>query len=267
MKATVEIEVGAIEKYSFLKKLFAQPPLKVMDITEAKRNNPLHLMLMSSSPGIMDGDQYGIRIDLKANAALQLHTQSYQRLFQMKSSASQTLTVRMQDGAAFCYLPHPTVPHHLSDFTTTNDFYLGDNCRLLYGEVLTCGRKLNGEAFAFSKYHSVTNIFINGRLVVKENLLLIPHSIDVNAIGQLEGFTHQASLLFLQQGINIPGVAESLAKILESEKNMEFGISALAVDGMIVRMLGQGAEQLYSCLQRINSILPHHFVNSIEHAT
>ena len=112
--------------------------------------------------------------------------------------ASQTLEVHLQaSGSSFCFLPHPVVPHETSDFSANNKIFLTDNCSLIWGEVLTCGRKLSGEIFKFSKYHSVTEIFINDKLVIKENLLIKPSVIDVNAIGQMEGYTHQATLICL----------------------------------------------------------------------
>ncbi len=267
MKATVQIEIGSIANRSVLEKLFAQTPFKVLDITEDKRNNPLHLMLMSSSPGIMDGDVYDLNIKLAKGASLQLHTQAYQRIFQMKSTAAQSLEITLQEGASFCFLPHPTVPHHLSSFTNRNHFYLGNNCRFVYGEILTCGRKLNGEAFRFTKYHSITNLFLNNKLVVKENLLVMPKEIDVNAMGQLEGFTHQASFIFLQSEINTSVLREGIASMLALEQNLEFGISTLPINGLIIRMLGQGAEQLFDCMQRINNMLPAHIVKSATYAS
>ena len=103
----------------------------------------------------------------------------------------------MQNNYFICYLPHLSVPHEGSDFTARNKIYLVDNCSLVWGEVLTCGRKLNGEVFLFSKYHNVTEIFLNNKLIIKENLLIQPGQINVNAIGQLEGYTHQASLIYL----------------------------------------------------------------------
>lgn len=258
MKATVQIEIASAGDHSFLRQVFMQPPFKILDITEDKKNNPLHLMLMSSSPGIMDGDEYEIAINIAENAALQLHTQGYQRLFQMKTCATQQLDVRLQAGAFFCFLPHPTVPHYMSSFTGRNNFYLSSHCRFVFGEVLTCGRKLNEEAFVFSKYHSITTLFLNDRLVVKENLLLMPKLIDVHALGQLEGFTHQASLLIVQAEIETTVLQKAISHELTLENNIAFGISSLQIEGIIVRMLGQGAEQLYNCMQRINNMLTTH---------
>jgi len=197
---------------------------------------------------------------------LQLHTQAYQRLFNMKTGAGQKMNVQLADGASFCFLPHPCVPHEQSIFTSINSFYLDKNCRLVYGEILTCGRKLNGEIFLVNKYQSCNAIYLQNKLVVKENLLLQPSLINVNAIGQLEEYTHQASMIYLQEGIDIKTLQLQIISLLSAEINITAGVSITPVNGLIIRMLGNGAEQLYNCLQSINAILPTKPVTIIEHA-
>lgn len=224
-----------------------------MNITEDKTQQQLHLMLMSSSPGILDGDEYDIKISLEENASLQLFTQSYQRLFNMRTGAIQKTDIHLAENAAFCFLPHPAVPQEQSNFTAINKIYLSDNCNLIFGEILTCGRKLNGEVFLFSKYHNHTQIYLNNKLVVKENLLIKPSTINTNAIGQLEGFTHQASFILINDNIDLNTTNDLITDHLSQQKNIEFGISVLPIKGLIVRIMGQKAEQLHDCLKHITA--------------
>ena len=258
MRSELHIQVAGRNGIPFLKKAFFTTPFKVMNITEDKTAGQLHLMLMSSSPGILDGDEYEMKIELEEGCSLQLHTQAYQRLFNMKQGATQQMNVHIAENASFCFLPHPSVPHEQASFTTRNNFYLNRNCSLLFGEVLTCGRKLNGELFLFSKYHSITHVYINNKLVIKENLLMQPSLINVHAIGQLEGYTHQASMIFLQETADIKNIQKELLEFLSTEKNIESGITAAPVNGLIIRLLGNGAEQLYDCMKRISTILQTH---------
>jgi urease accessory protein len=196
-----------------------------------------------------------MKIEVEENCSLQLHTQAYQRLFNMKHGATQQMNVHLQDGASFCYLPHPSVPHEKSIFTSRNNFYLGNNCQFFFGEILTCGRKLNGELFLFSKYQSISNIYINDKLVIKENFLMQPSIINVRAIGQLEGYTHHASVIYLQEGVDIKNMQQQLIELLSTERNIEVGITAAPVNGLLIRLLGNGAEQLYNCLQHMKQVL------------
>ncbi len=255
MISTVQIQVAVNAGITFLKDVYCTTPFKVANITEDKKSKELQLMLMSSSPGILDGDEYQLKIDLPAGSCVRLQTQSYQRLFNMKQSATQSLDVQMAKGCSFCFLPHPTVPHKNSVYTGTNKFYLSDGCTLIFGEILTCGRKLNGEVFSFSKYHNLTEVFINNKLVVKENLLIEPATINLHAIGQLEGFTHQASLIYFCEKLSVKELRKDISELLANEGEIAFGISELPVTGLVVRLLGQKAEQLHNCLQMITEIL------------
>ncbi len=250
MIAKVHIEAARLNGNTFLKSSFCNQPLKLADITEDRNDHKLRLMLMSSSPGILDNDEYKVDIHLDEDCAVELETQSYQRLFQMKTGAWQQMEVRMQKGSSFTFLPHPSVPHESSIFLSKNKFYLSERCLLIWGEVLTCGRKLNGEVFRLSRYHSVTEIFLSGKLIVKENLLVDPSLVNVSVLGQLEGYTHQASLTCVGSMLS-KSTIENIHELLLPEANISFGVSALSVDGFIVRLIGYKAEQLYNILKMI----------------
>src|SRR3954464_12306472 len=84
MKANLDIEAALRERKTYLKSCFCTTPFKVADVTEDKSQNLLRLMLMTSSPGILDGDEFYIKIKLAEGCSLGIETQSYQRLFNMK---------------------------------------------------------------------------------------------------------------------------------------------------------------------------------------
>lgn len=253
MIARLHIQAALRNGITCLKQGYCTPPFKIANITEDKRAGVLHLMLMSASPGILDGDDYYLQIEVAEKAQLHLHTQSYQRLFNMKKGATQKMEVQLQEGASLVYIPHPTVPHEQSIFTSRNNFHLQKNSRLLVGEILTCGRKLNGEQFNFSKFHSLTNIYINEQLVIRENLLVQPALTNVHAIGQWEGYSHQASLILIQETVTT--AIETIHEYLSQQANITFGISTTATNAVIVRILGYKAEQLYTCLHTIATIV------------
>lgn len=234
------------------------PPFKLMNITENKQSEQLHLMMMNSSPGILDGDLYNIKIEVGENSSLQLHSQSYQRLFNMKTGAEQRMEVHLGKRSSFIYLPHPTVPHKNSIFTVRNEIWLDDSSSLVWGEILTCGRKLSeapalesGEVFRLSKYQNNTDVFINGKLTIRENLLVQPAVTDPGKIGQLEGFTHQASLICFHETAFVNDQADAVHDYLLNQERILFGVTTTAGNGLLVRILGYGAEQLHQQLQAI----------------
>ena len=251
MNATVLIQIGEHNQSSFLQQAYAEPPFKVANITETKNQQQLELMLMSSSPGVLDEDRYTINIELEEESALQLTTQSYQRLFSMTKGAVQNMTVRMAKGSTLVYLPHPVVPHESAVFRASNKVFLSEGCNLIWTEIFTCGRKLNGERFLFSFYHTVTEIFLDGKLVVKENLRMAPGKIEVNVVGQMEGFTHQASLICLSPLCLVNEKKELILAYLATQTDILFGVTTAPVNGLIIRMLGNRAEQLFECVKKM----------------
>lgn len=255
LNATLHIETALRHEKTVLKKSFCTQPFKIANITESKLEHELQLMLMSSSPGILDEDCYQLTVDVGEGCALSLQTQSYQRIFQMKKGATQTLTMNLAEGSSVVYLPHPLVPHQHSIFQARNKIYLSDGCSLLWGEIISCGRKLNGEIFQFSLYHGITEIFLKNKLVVKENLLLKPLEMNMASIGQLEGFTHQATLLYLTERIDVSFSTTSLIEFLQQSNQVIYGISALPVNGILVRLLGHSAEQLFGLLKDLSGLL------------
>ena len=257
MIAELYIQTALRNDTTILKNVFYTQPFRLADITEDRTEKTLRLMMMSSSPGILDGDEYKIRLELGKDSSVELETQSYQRLFNMKVGAVQEMEVRMEKNSSFVFLPHPSVPHDSSIFTARNKIYLSTGCSLVWGEVLTSGRKLSGENFLFSKYHNLTEFFLHDKLVVKENLLMAPKLIDVNAIGQLEGYTHQASFIYINEGVSVTPTVEKINKLLTDEKEICFGVTSLPVNGLIVRLLGNKGEQLHNCLKKIAASLSH----------
>ena len=174
LNGKMNITIDAIEGKSRLRHCFFTPPFKVMSIGENSNARALELMIMNSSPGVLDNDNYSINITLCEAAALHLSTQAYQRLFQMQTGAVQQTTIIMREGSSLVYLPHPSVPHAGSHFFSKTHISIEKKCRLIIGEVLSNGRNLNGESFLFTRYQSRLEIFFHDRLRVCDNQVIEP---------------------------------------------------------------------------------------------
>lgn len=255
MIASLDITAALRDGRTCLKKSFWQPPFKIADVTEDRRQPTLHLMQMSASPGVLAGDHYEIGIRLEAGAVVHWHTQSYQRLFSMASPARQQVRVELASGASLTYLPHPCVPQAGADFRGENRIFLSADSRLIWGEIVTCGRKLNGEVFRFSTYRSVTEVFLEGRLILKENLRLVPQHINPTRMGHLEGFTHQGGLICVDPQVDVAGLVPHLSERLAAIPGIDFGITCLPVNGFALRMLGNHSERLMQALKITSEII------------
>jgi urease accessory protein len=209
-------------------------------------------MVMSSSPGILDGDHYDIDIRTESHSRLQLQSQSYQRLFNMKTGAQQQQRIHLERQSVCSYVQHPVVPHENAIFKSHTVAHLEDDCEFTFGEIITCGRKHSGEVFRFSRLHNITEIFHRGKLILKDNLLLQPRLLPMHAIGQMEGYTHQATLLYINTGTtHMESHMAVLRQLLEAEQGITGGVSLPDPRCLVVRILGNGGEQLYNCLRKM----------------
>lgn len=256
MKCTLTILTGYKNGKTYLKDTFFTRPIRVANTGLYEEDDGLYLLFMNSSPGILDMDEYDLSIHLEENSRLQVRSQSYQRLFNMKRGASQKLKVQLSNHSTFSYVPHPVVPHKNSKFKNHSIIEMGDDCDLILSEIITCGRKLCGEIFEFSHFHNLTEVYYHDRLILKDNIVLEPQISPLNTPIQLESFTHQATFVFIstKEGSAHPFIQHTY-DILSLEKDLIFGISEMAGNGFILRVLGNGGEQLYDCFQHLQQIL------------
>jgi len=250
MVSELQITAGERQGITYLQHSYFTRPFKVADIS-GKDNPVLHLVMMTASPGILDGDNYKISMELAPGANVHLYTQSYQRIFNMQQGAKQQVQVKMGAGSSLCYLPHPSVPHEQSVFEGYNSIEIERDCRLMWGEIITCGRKLSGEVFKCRLFQSITEVYRDGKLLFKDVTVLQPEQIPANVTGQWEEYTHQAALLWHNETKDMTVMADLINDMLSQEKGIAAGVSQTASGALLVRVLGQGGEQLYSLFKKI----------------
>jgi urease accessory protein len=250
MRSELQIKAAVRGTRTYLQHSYYTKPFKVADIS-GNRSDILHLTMMTASPGILDGDAYDINVSLDEDASLHLYTQSYQRIFNMQHGASQSFHVAMGRGSSLYYLPHPAVPHERSVFKSASRIELAEDCRLLWGEIITCGRKLSGEVFRCEHYQNILEVYKKGRLAFKDVTVLQPGLVPPGGIGQWEGYTHQASLLWHDEKVDLTAMGEVLQAYLSAEENVTAGVSRTASGALLLRVLGQGGEQLYELFRKI----------------
>ena len=256
MVSTLKIEVEERDGQSFLRDAYVSQPFRIVPVGQYKSDGASYLMIMSSSPGILSGDAYDIQVNVKENARLQLQSQSYQRLFNMEDSASQVMNVQMKKGTSFSYVPHPVVPHEASTFKSYNKITIDDDCDLTISEIITCGRKHYGEEFKYAHFQNLVEVYQHDRLILKDNVLLKPEIMPLESMGLLEGFTHQGTLIYLNtRNEDVEDKIEYFFKELEELEDVSFGVSALQAKGFVIRILGNGGEQMFDFFRKVQAVL------------
>jgi len=203
-------------------------------------NGCTEIMIMCASPGILAGDHYDISIDLSDNTKTIISEQSYRKLFNTGDGFSQQNTrIHVGENAALYYVPYPIVPFAGSRFRSRTDIYLHPSSKLIFGEMVSCGRVAMGERFAFSEFSSRTGVSVDGKLVFLDNGRLINDGgADFSGHGFFEGCSCQG-VFFLY------GFDASLDKrALPEREGIQAAISKSSA-GFTIRALADSANNLY----------------------
>ncbi|WP_343613285.1 urease accessory protein UreD [Flavobacterium sp.] len=257
MNSHLKIIAGFKQSKSYVKDLYVSLPFRVVSVGQLKNDGRLYQMVMSSSPGILDGDHYDLQVALEKGASLQLQSQSYQRLFNMKDQASQELNVLMEDETSFSYVPHPIVPHEASNFKSTAKIHIGKKSDIIISEIITCGRKHHGEVFKLKRFQNLMEIYHENKLMVKDNVLIQPDLIPINSIGNLEQYTHQGTFIFFstKENVNKEDLAENIINMSKNQSEMEIGISTMENNGFVLRAIAHGGEIMYNFFLQVQEML------------
>jgi len=243
MSLRTEIRDG----FHHLAEMFYTNPFGLMRFDKRSAHDPwLRYMIRSSTPGIMAGDFYEMSFRVAKGTNLGLETQAYSRIHSMKPGgfAKQTTTIDVEEDAMLQYIPHPTSPHKDSVYEAINTINIAKTSRVIWGEVITCGRKLygEGEVFEFKEFKNYTRIFLDGHLIFKDRLYMKPSEMDLTTMGQWEDFTHQATIFIYDQQLEEDHLLELLEKALKDDEGVEYGITTTVGGGIVIRIVGHGGE-------------------------
>lgn len=264
MISSLNITLAQRSGNSYLKDAYVTQPFRIVPVGQYRRDSGAYLMIMSSSPGLLDKDHHQIQINLEESTKLHLETQAYQRLFTMKEGAKQSMTIAMNKGTSFSFVPHPVVPQSASSFVSHTTVNMEEDAHFLLSDIITCGRKLAGESFEYNHFQNLTEVFFKGKLVLKDNVLLQPQNHPIHQLGMLEGYTHQGTFLYVNTAsYAVEKHIEDIFERYHAQADIAFGISKLSVDGFVIRVLAHGAEVLFDLFREIQKelwnevMLPH----------
>ncbi|NQD71739.1 urease accessory protein UreD [Sphingobacterium shayense] len=253
MDSAIKLNAEREGHKTVLKESYHSAPYKLTYYGSPTFHEHLEMIIMSASPGVMEGDILTIDVHAKPGAELKLFTQSFNKVHPMKTGAEQLTVVHVDKEALFQYIPHPITPFKESIFLAKNEIHLDKEGVLIWGDIICSGRVHMKESFVFTQLHSVTRIFREGKLIFIDNQFLSPAKQPIQKMLFFEGYTHQATLLF----------SSSFAKELKLELDeimtqdyidITYGFTQAADDVVIFRALGNRGELLYDLLLMLGQL-------------
>lgn len=84
----------------------------------------------------------------------------------------QRMTARVSRGATLYLLPDPVTCFKHASYDQLQTFHLEESASLIVLDSFTSGRKSLGEEWKFWRYYSVNDVWVNGRRIAKDAMLL-----------------------------------------------------------------------------------------------
>ena len=215
----------------------------------------LEMILMSASPGIMEGDLLNLKVHCKEGAEMKFYTQSYNKIHQMPHGkpAVQTCDYLLEDHAKLQYIPHPTIPYAHSIFLAKNNIHLKKTSHLIWGDIISGGRIHSGERFALKSYHTQTKVFVDEKLILFDNQKIEPETQPVEELLFFEGYTHQGTLLIIST------YADDFKKeldeiLLEQFTDSDYGFTQCAENALMIRIMSNSGDGIHDWLMNIGNM-------------
>ncbi len=170
--SAAEVEFELVDGRSVVTKWRAGNPLKLL----VPRQGGLSAWVITATfgGGLLAGDEILLRVCARAGARGMIATQSSTKIYRSPAGAiaKQELSVEVEDGALLAVLPDPIVCFASARYEQKQRFDLSAGASLVLLDWFTCGRLARGERWAMNRYRTSTDIFVAGRRVVHDAMLL-----------------------------------------------------------------------------------------------
>ena len=241
-----------------LRELSFRAPFKVMSPFE-QEDGGIQVMVLTASAGILEGDVQEIEVRTEPGARMECISQSFEKIHKMdKGRARRNTSLHVGRDSLLLYRPLPAIPFAGSAFDSRTQIELEDkSSRLIYQEILYCGRAARGERFGFRHYNSLVEARQDGHLIYRENCRFSPEHLPMESVGFFEGYSHLASILLFHMDMD-GGQKEEIRGRLEDREDMCGGITTTGSGDTVVRILGNQAQKLQELCDEICRLYINH---------
>jgi len=255
-------------------------PLKLLSPRIAQDGVAL-VYILSYGGGLVGGDRVNLTIDVGSGSVLVLLSQGSTKVFKTRPGdrascrpqgsstsslthtiTSQTMNISVSPGAALFLLPDPVTCFRNASYNQIQTFrLLGDSASVVLLDWVTSGRKSLGEEWVFSRYYSVNEVWVDGKKIARDVLLLDDTVNDAQPLpkrtlkDRLAPYSCYATLLLygpLVQDVisDINAEYETISVFkANSPSNLVWSVSPVSHQGgIVVRIAGKETEGVKSWL-------------------
>ncbi len=251
---------------TYVKSLMSKAPLLVQKALYPESDYPqfAHVYVMSSSGGILQGDEQRIDITMGKNSVARITNQSATKIYKMEDGyASQYINIHGQEGSYLEFVPHQIIPFKSSRFYQEVNLEVDESAVLVYSEIISAGRIASGEKYDFDICFLRTLAHRKGKMLFAD-VMNIGHK-DKPKLETVFGRKNIFSTLYIIGDFAIERIADEI-NLATKNTSLLASCSSLPHDcGIIVRMLADSVSEVIALTESIINILRAH--TKIEPAT
>ncbi|KDN36186.1 hypothetical protein RSAG8_11018, partial [Rhizoctonia solani AG-8 WAC10335] len=142
--------------------------------------------ILSYGGGLVSGDRIELEVKVEQGVGLVFFTQGSTKVFKSRLGAdrfrqststsspttTQHLTATLESSNIFVLLPDPITCFQSASYTQIQTFRLTASSSLVLLDWFTSGRMARGEEWAFERYYSRNEVWIDGKRVARDVMLL-----------------------------------------------------------------------------------------------
>lgn len=247
----LEIILENRDKETILAKRYFDGLMKVSPTIHLDREKIPTYFLLQLGGGYVEGEKYKNVITLKKGARGIITTQASTKVYKCPNNikTEQDTIINLEQDSILEYITDTVILYKDSMYRQVNNIYMNESSTLIYTDGITSGWSPQGEVFQYSSVQLKTEVYVDNKIILLDNLLVNPKESDVTQLGYFEGYQNFGTLLVINKDITESIIEELRGKVNQLNLNINFGISKLEVNGFILRVLGNLTQNIESAIK------------------
>lgn len=196
--------------------------------------------------GYVEGEKYKYSIDIKKSASVVLTTQASTKVYKCvhDNATMQETSIHLEEGSILEYVTDSVILYKDAIYKQINEIHMDKGATLIYSDGITSGWSPEGDVFAYKSAQLKTNVYVDGRHVLLDNLYVNPRENDVTKLGYFEKYKNFGTLLVINDKVSHETIESLRNEIIKLNLPIDFGITLLETSGFVLRILSNYTQDI-----------------------
>ncbi len=203
----------------------------------------LIVQMVNCTAGLLSGDVIDISVQARTGSSAVLTSPSAQRAFRVRDDgglAAVNQTFSVEAGAWLEVCPEIFIPHKGSRLRQVTRIEAAAEAEMLFIESLAPGRVGSAESYAFARLEWSAEVWVEGRLQVRERYDLSPEQRNIEALRKIFPDAYYASCYLVTPRLG--GLADLRTTLRDaSTSDLFMAASVVAPNVAAIRLLASGS--------------------------